>query len=275
VRLKSIIYLLAILPFIASAQESTVKEVKDPWKRLDVNLGGYVSKVNSTVKVGNEEHGIGLNIDLEKALDLENTSNIFRAEIGWSMGKKKRSLLQLNYFSINRFSQKTIEVDLEYRDLTYYKGTTIRTHSEMNFYSLSYGYSFFKNENFNLGASFGVYAVPMSVQISASGYGDESTTVIAPLPVFGIYSKFAFSEKFILIQSISIFYIEYENYEGSFTDLNIRLEYNAWKHLGFGLGINALNFEGSATEEVSENVSFKGTFGYNIKGALGYIKLYF
>ena len=76
-------------------------------------------------------------------------------------------------------------------------------------------------------------------------------------------------------QSVNLFYIEVGTFKGNLTELNLSLEYNAFKYVGFGLGINSFNLNFENQNQDYPNIDFKGQFGYKLSGAILYLKGYF
>ena len=70
-----------IVPSIASlAQEKDSLQNNEPietWGRFTVNLGGFIAGVNTGVRFGNEQLGLGIDIKLEEALGMQASNFVF------------------------------------------------------------------------------------------------------------------------------------------------------------------------------------------------------
>ena len=71
-----------------------------------------------------------------------------------------------------------------------------------------------------------------------------------------------------------LFYLEYGDFEGSISDFNIALEYLPWKHVGFGLGLDALRVRVEAEGSDYPGVDFKGAVEFDYFGAQLYVKVF-
>ena len=91
----------------------------------------------------------------------------------------------------------------------------------------------------------------------------------------GLGTSFAITPKIRLNQSIEIFYLEISTFKGSLSNINVIIEYNPWKHLGFGLGINTYRLNIEAYKENETFLNFKGTVKTSYTGLLLYGKYFF
>jgi hypothetical protein len=69
--------------------------------------------------------------------------------------------------------------------------------------------------------------------------------------------------------------LEISSFKGYITNLNINLEYNPWKHFGFGLGINTYRLNISASQKDNVGLDFVGSVKTSYTGLLFYGKYFF
>ena len=65
------------------------------------------------------------------------------------------------------------------------------------------------------------------------------------------------------------------NREKNNTNNKLVLEYNAFKNLGFGIGLDRFNMRIEAEGEDYPGVNFNGKFSYQYFGGMLYAKMYF
>ena len=282
-RVNKIIFSLILVVFQASpdiqAQENNAVNKTDTlkykWERFSLSIGGFLSGLSSDIIVGSQQVGLGLSINLEDALGLQSSSLVLRGDAGYHFGKHNRNSLRFGYFGFFRDAIKVLESEIEIGDELYPVGTEINSKFNLQIYKGSYDYSFYMDERVRLGASFGIYVLPVSFYTSALGLSDEVAEFIAPLPVFGLSSDFAISPKLFLKQNIDLLYLEISSFKGYITNLNINLEYNPWKHFGFGLGINTYRLNISASQKDNVGLDFVGSVKTSYTGLLFYGKYFF
>ena len=100
------------------------------------------------------------------------------------------------------------------------------------------------------------------------------TFVVSRLPVVSLGFDFAITPKWFVRQQLDLFYLEYGDFEGSISDFNIALEYLPWKHVGFGLGLDALRVRVEAEGSDYPGVDFKGAVEFDYFGAQLYVKVF-
>ncbi len=97
----------------------------------------------------------------------------------------------------------------------------------------------------------------------------ESKSVTAPLPLLGLSGAYAFTPKLVLKADAGWFGIKVGEIEGSQWTFNLDLEYNMWKHVGFGIGYKFYNLDVDITE-----LDFKGSVNSTYNGATVFLKFY-
>ena len=214
------------------------KIVLNNWERFSVNLGGFIAGVNTGFRLGSKQLGIGVDIKLEDALGLKASNFVFRGDAMYRFGQTKKHGVKFGYFGFSRAAYKVLETELELGDKVYPIGTEISSIFDLSIFNFSYDYTFFGDNRVNLGTSIGLFIMPLKFRLDVSGVTEETTNLLAPLPVFGLRSDFSISSKLFLKHGLEILYLQAGDYTGILMDLNVRLEYNPWKHFGFGTGIN-------------------------------------
>jgi len=244
------------------------------WERFSVNVGGFITGLNSDIQFGNRESGLGIAINLEEALDLQTSSLVLRGEAGYLFGKRMRSSAKLGYFAFLRSSTKILETEITVGEETFPIGTDVNSSYNLQIFKGTYDYTFYSDERVRLGVSAGLFIMPINFSTTALGLSEEKVQFIAPLPVLGVSSNFAITPKLFFKQSIDILYLNTSSFTGRISDINIRVEYNLWKHFGFGAGLNnyVLSLE---AKEKNAFLNFKGLIKTSYTGLLFFGKYYF
>ena len=69
--------------------------------------------------------------------------------------------------------------------------------------------------------------------------------------------------------------MEYEQFSGAVMDFQTAVEYNPWKHVGLGLGFDALNVRVKADGDDYPAVDLNGKVDYNFTGLQLYLHVFF
>jgi hypothetical protein len=252
------------------------KENKDkPWEHFSLSLGGFATAINSDVSIGAE--GLGISVDVEDALDMDSSVSVFRVDGLWRFSRNLRHRLDLGWFDISRDANTTLLQDIQIGDTLFPLGTEVTSSFDLQVFKGAYSYSFFQDDRMDLGVSFGLFVMPVAFEIDASGgfEGHERESITAPLPVLGLRADFAITPKLFLKYNLDFFYLEIDQFEGAVTDNKLVLEYNAFKYIGFGIGLERFNIYIKAEGEDYPNIDFNGSFQFSYFGLMAYCKVYF
>lgn len=233
--------------------------------RFSVRLGGFIVRnANTEVRVDDKNAGIGAVIDVDQALDLNSSADSPRIDMYYRFNPRHR--VELGWYPVFRRGDKVLLEDLDIRDELFPAGTRVKSFFDTNTYKLSYSYSFFRQQGVELGVSVGLHITTFHFGVDAKGFGlEESFTVTAPLPIFGVNLKYPLTRKFSVYSSWQIFALQYNNYSGSQTDFLLGLEHQTFEHVGFGAGVNRY-----VLDLKIENSDFRGTIENSYAGYLAY-----
>lgn len=259
--------------FSAGAQEIDTSDL--PWKRFTLSAGGFFNSIDSSLRYGLS--GVGLEVDMEEALGLDTSMFIFKTDATWCFSKNLRHRLNLGWFAINRKSSKVLKEDLQFGDYYFPAGTKAESSFNFDIIKSSYSYSYFQDNRFDLAASFGFYVMPISFEVKSDvGEIRESDNLTAPLPVFGLHNNFAITPKVFLKNSLDFFYIEYDQFRGSVTDIQVAVEYRAFENVGFGLGVESFRLKIKSEKSTDyPGVDFDGDLTLSYLGAMLYVTAYY
>lgn len=117
-------------------------------------------------------------------------------------------------FSIRRNGRTSLGRDLEIGNITLPLGTDVNTSLNIDLYRAGYSYSFFQDDRISLGIGSGLYVMPISFSLDASGLITESVreSFTAPLPVIGFRADFASTPKWYIRSRMDSFYLEIGKY---------------------------------------------------------------
>jgi hypothetical protein len=184
-----------------------------------------------------------------------------RIDALYRIGEKRRHRVSLGYFAFRRSGTFIATKDIDEGDIQIRVGDTVNTTYDTDILKADYAYSFFMDERFNLAVSGGLFIMPIEIGISASPGGESTETQItAPLPVVGFSFDYAISPKWILKQTLELFYLEIGGYTGGIANSRFSVEWNVWEHWGFGATLETfrMGIESKSADENVPGVNFAG-----------------
>jgi len=266
--------------FYPSGHAGAVDAADGPWEKFSINLGGFISTIDSNLRIG--ANGLAVNIDLEDMLGLDSEQSVFRVDGVWRFSENRRHRFDLSWFSYKRDSTKMVlnDFDVEGPDgsrITVPAGTSVESQFEADIFKGAYSYSFIQDDRVDLGVGIGLYVMPIKSGLKAAGVVDvsEAASFTAPLPVLGLRADIALTPKWFLRFGSELFYLEYDSFKGSLVNASTKLEYNPWKHVGLGLGVESFRLNITAEGGDYPGIDFNGDLEFNYTGLEIYTRIFF
>lgn len=230
--------------------------------------GAFLPKTSTTAQLDSTTLGVGTNINFEQALGMTTQKVVPDAFGRWRFGDRWR--FEVEYFALNRNGDKAIDQDITWKGQLFTKGTEVVSKFNFSDIRTSVGYSFFKTADKELGAGFGFHVASYNVALSAAAIGDEAQKVTAPLPVFSVYGQFALTDRWAVGGRMDRFVVSYDNYDGNITSMALDLNYQPFRHVGFGLAYRSLFILLKAT-----GTDYSALFAQTFQGPLLYMNASF
>jgi hypothetical protein len=265
----SISTMLVSLSAVMLLQTPTAMAQSDDYTKFGLSLGVFVTNRNSKTRLDGAAGMRGTEVDLEDNLGLDNSDTVFRIDGYYRFKKKHR--LDFSVFDLSRSASILIQRDIEWNDTVYPINSTLDSNFDLAIYKLAYTWSFLQRDKGYLGLTAGVYVARFGTTIAGELIGQrESNDVTVPLPVFGLRGQYDFTQKLSFRASGEIFALEYGDFSGSMYDIYAGLDYQFFKHLAIGVGINSVNIDIGITKD-----NFNGDLNWQYDGGLLFFKFDF
>jgi len=215
--------------------------------KFSLSIGVFLTDRNNTTRVDGTAGMDGTVVDLEGDLGLNRSDSVFRIDGYYRFNKKHR--LDFSVFDLSRTASTVIQKDIQWSDTLFPIDTTVDSDFDLAIYKLAYTWSFMRRDKGYLGLTAGLYIADFEMRLEAEAIDAlESDGLTAPLPVFGLRGQYEFTEKLSFLASAEIFALEYEDYSGSLYDIYVGLDYQFFKHVAIGIGINAVELNVEITK---------------------------
>jgi hypothetical protein len=113
-----------------------------------------------------------------------------------------------------------------------------------------------------------VPSVPPGCPLSSSG--DDSESVSAPLPHFGVSYTYAFTPTVAMNLGLKGFAIELDKIDGSIIEVDADVAWQPWRNIGFGAGARYFK-----TEVDGKGSKLNGTIEFEYFGPMIYVQATF
>jgi len=244
-----------------------------PWKTFSIKLGGYVPLTDTNIRIdGTGGLGLGTEIDFENDLNLDEEVFSYRIDAQWRFFDRHR--LNFSFFDLTRDATTVLGREITIDGTTFPVFSTIASEWGHKVYVASYTWSFLQTNKYEVGLNIGAHLTRLKLQVTGVGplggvFNADVEGITVPLPVLGLTGGYAFTPKLVLKPAVGVFYLAIDDFEGSVVNIDLDLEYNAWKYIGFGVGYNyfRVNLDLEADK-------FHGSAQYQYHGVKFFLKFY-
>jgi hypothetical protein len=268
--------LLAGLVSLAGGAFAAPVPTGGQWDKFNISIGGFTSRSNSNLQLNNTNTGVGVVIDLENTLNVDSSFDTVRLDTLYRWGQTDRHQIEFHYFANNREGTRTLDQDLTIGNEFYPAGTTLTTNLDLSFGNIDYAYAIVQNDNVRLSLSGGLHITGVGLTIDSAGFKvQEEESFTAPLPVIGFRLDVALAKNWKLRGRTDVFYLEFDNFTGGLADTYMGVEWNPFKHVGFGLGYNNVTYKVEGDGSDPNGMDFNGKIDMTVSGLLLYARYFF
>ncbi len=260
--------MLILVASMFSEMPAAMAQVDDDTK-FSFSVGVFLTDRNSETSVDGSLGMSGTTVDLERGLGLNSSDSVFRIDGYYRFNQKHR--LDFSAFDLSRSASMAIQSDIDWNGTVFPVGTVVDSGFDLEIYKLAYTWSFIQREKGYLGMTAGLYVADIGLSLVGEAIGErESRGITAPLPVIGLRGQYDFNEKLSFRASGEVFALEYGDFDGSLYDFYAGLDYQFFKHMAIGIGVNSVSFDIGITRE-----NFIGNLDWQYDGGLVFFKFDF
>ena len=240
----------------------------NPLKKVKVSAEGSISTAEFTDHDLDFDNGFGLN-------DFETT---FTLDFMWRFSKSNKWSLRAEYFKISNTEKAVLEEDIEWEDLIFREGTSVKGGFGLALYKIFIGRVISTGDKHELGGGLGVHALDVSAFIEGNAQVNEDefdferseVSVVAPLPNIGFWYFYAPTEKLSFTAKLDWFGITIGDFGGSLWNLSPGVNYQVYKNIGLGLSYKFFRVDVDVDKD-----DWKGNFNMSFSGPAFTINYYF
>lgn len=261
-----------LLPMIMLALATTPNPAaaEPPWsgETLTLRAGAVIMDVDSSFRVDSRSLGKGTTVDAEDDLGLDDSDDVFRAELLWRIAPRHQ--LSLGYYDLSRDADERTDEPYQIGNVIFPPGISVNTEFDLRLADFSYAYSLIQNDRFEFAPMIGIYGLDFDVRVENDLLGlSEGEGEKFPLPTIGARFNYQLSPAWWVRAKGQYFYISYDQYEGEMLEIGAGLEWNVWRKLSVGASYSHINMD---IEDTNANGG-KGEYEYD--GVWAYLALTF
>jgi hypothetical protein len=231
--------------------------------RFYMGVGAFLPKTSTSAQLDSTNLGVGANVDFERMLGMTTQKVVPDAFARWRFAERWR--VEAEYFQLNRNGDKVLDQSITWNGQTFSAGTEVISKFDFSDIRTSVGYSFFKTPDKELGVAFGFHVASYDVALGSATVSNQGKAILAPLPVLSAYGQFALTETWAVGARMDRLMMSYDHYAGNVTSIAVDVNYQPFRHVGFGLAYRSLfiNLKATGTDFTAQfNQTFQGPLLY-------------
>ena len=218
---------------------------KNPYRGGFAYLGTFsISSIDSKLSIFSQDLPLGKQIDLSRDLGVRDSLTVPRIGLDWRFNR--RHMISLGWYDMDQTGTRELSRTIEIRDREFTVGTTVSSRFKTEIFKLQYNWMFHTDSKVSLGLGAGFFIGDVAVrisQISSTGPTPVGSVAVnqkltAPLPVLGGRLEYRATPKLSLLATADWFVLNYADYRGVLSDVQVLAHHRTFYHVGFGGGIN-------------------------------------
>jgi len=197
--------------------------------RFMIGIGGFYPTSSTTLRLDRPDGGVGTSIDFERTLGLDDKKLVFDATGRWRFTERWR--VEAEYFALNRSGTRTTDRQINWGSQIFPSNVQLNSSLDFSDTRISVGYSFFKTEDKEVGASLGAHVAKYDAGVDSPQLQErQGAKVTAPLPVLSLYGEFALTRAWAVGVRLDRFALSYGDYDGNITAVNLDVQWEIFRH---------------------------------------------
>ena len=223
--------------------------------------GGYfMPKATTTLRLDSGIGTPGTVLSGEDDLGLSDAPDQGSAEFMIRM--RERNRLRVNFLQLDRDSRVDLTRNINFGDQVFLLDDRVATLLDWRMISMTYTYSIFKRERFELGAGLGVHVLVAEARGSVPARNQrERATGAGVFPTIAADAAFRISKRWAVAARGQQFSTKVGGFDGSISDYHLDVQYRMRRNFAIGLGYTATKVNVEVTDS-----DFPGLFDIDVKG---------
>jgi hypothetical protein len=239
--------------------------------RFALRLTYFAPRLDTFLRLDDKDTGrAGTNLNVENDLGLDDSANMFRAEMIFRLREKNR--LRVDYFKSTRYGDKVLNQTINFGDQTFL--VTDRAQTSIDYRALGFTYtrSVLYFDRFELGVGLGISLLEVHAkgEVVARNIREKEDGV-APYPTIALDSTWRISKRWSFNARAQTFTANLSDFTGSLSDYHGDIQYRWRRNFAFGLGYTSLRIRAESTS----TKNMPGKFNQDIEGPEVFVRASF
>lgn len=262
---------------VASGMLLSNATLAEEMARTKLSFGYYaIIKADTYVALNGRNTGSGVSINPSDTFGTDFEQSVFRFDGRYRFAPEHG--VALTWYRVSSTGYKVVDEDIEWvdqegNDVVINAGATLNSKLSYDIFKANYLWSFYHNDKVELTTSAGLHGSSFKIALDAennvgatANQEERQVSSTIPLPNLGLGIEYSVNPRFSWFLKADLFAMRFNDWSGSFADLQLGMEYRVMDYLGLGLGIGSTNL--NVTETTS---TYRLTYDNSLSGVNFYL----
>jgi len=229
----------------------------------------YQPTVDTLLRYDSSTGATGTEFLAEDTLGLDDELNQGLFEMWIRMADRHR--LRVDFYKMSRQGDVIIDQVLQFGDSTFLPGENVVSDMELRTLGLTYTYSVFRRETFEIGLGLGMHLVQMegAAEVPVRFEGEEFD-VAGPMASLALDGTWRFLEKWSANGRVQYLQGNLDDVDGLYAQYHLDVQYRVHRNLAFGLGYSQTRMK---VDSIAAD--FSGMFDLEYAGPEAFVRVSF
>ncbi|MBV1916258.1 MAG: DUF2490 domain-containing protein [Pseudomonadales bacterium] len=257
-----VIFSLMISVLMSSFSALADDPVRVQDNKIKLSIGAYVvAEADTYFSLTERDVGLGISISPHDTLGTDFEQSVFQLDGSYRFNEEdavKVSWYKISSSGGNEVSKEFTWLDEDGNEITIGAGSESSSKLDFEIVDLAYLWTFYNSDKVELRASAGLHITRLGIEIEVTNTGTSTKTtgervaVTIPLPTFGLGVSYHITPQWRWHAQANLFAIRYDDWRGSYSDVEFLLEYQPADNFSVGMGVGSNKLK--LTEETSDHI---------------------
>ncbi|MEO8308657.1 MAG: hypothetical protein ABI616_11535 [Pseudomonadota bacterium] len=229
----------------------------------------YQPSVSTLLRYDSSTGVPGTEFSAEDTLGLDSELNQGSIEMWLRMGERHR--IRVDYFKMTRKGDVVLDQALNFGDTTFLAGERVVSAMDMRTLGITYTYSLWRRETFEIGLGLGIQLVQLegSAEAPVRFVGEKFDTA-GPMATIALDGTWRFTQRFSANARVQYLQGNTGNVDGLYGQYHLDVQFRWRPNMAFGLGYSQTRMKVDSSDP-----SFAGLFDLEYRGPEAFVRVSF
>jgi len=212
---------------------------------------------------------VGTSLSAER--DLGQDSRLNQGQMEMMFRLRERNKLRVDFLEVNRTATHQLAQTINLGNETFPANALLASQIDWRIFGLTYTYSIFRNDRFELGTGLGVYFLQAEVQAQVNATQQrQDVSGAGAFPTIPLDFAFRISQRFAVTARAQYFHASLNNFDGWLADVHEDVQYRWTPNFAVGVGYSSIR-----AKLALHTGNFPGVFSMSLEGPEAFFRVSF